>query len=514
MTEEQKLARKESAESGNIKWIKDHCLRTKDGQDDFVFISYKSDDYKKVLDDIVYKVCKKYGLRVYFDTAFDEESDSWIKQYYDNMCSAHCKAFIAFIDNAYYSSYATLLEMMSRGTCAAGGDYIPDSLFFLPINLEGIDEIVDDSNTGLGTQKFANGKINKNAGLELSKFNEIFREIADFLSHNHKVNLRTIYKRENDEILYREATETAKAYGEIYLRVTQCRKIMEKVMPSSNDNDGTNKDFIEVIHDKLIKAKLGSVFGKTETAQEETETVNGIIGPAPLKGSKAKMDSKDQPDSIPNPVSGCIKKWIYRTKKGANASILWDGDSKNCKVLKGSVAAKESDKFATSAPAAKKLKDQIVSQGTFSDLTFMADYDCDKIATMINLLNGGSVSMPAEIKGGNLMPVEDVDLSAPEPNGQSSDEYVYTYKNARIKCDINSKICTVLKGSKTQEESPKFATNAAGAKKLKDELRQKGIIENDVFLEDYTGSAATLLNLVNGGSVSAPKEKMKFKREN
>lgn len=529
MTEEQKLARKKSAENGNIKWIKEHCLRTKDGQDDFVFISYKSDDYKQVLDDIVYKVCKKYGLRVYFDTAFDEGSDSWIKQYYDNMSSVHCKAFIAFIDNAYYSSYATLLEMMSRGTAEAGGDYNPDSLFFLPINLESISEIIDESNTGLGTETFADGKINKNAGLELSKFNEIFYEIANFLFNNRKIDLRTIYKKEDCKILYKEATENTPAYGEMYLKVTQCRKIMEKVIPDSNDNDGTNKDFVEVIHDKLINAGLSSVFGKTETALEEVEVVDSITGSVPLGGQKVKLSSENQSRLVPNSVPGCMKKWRYYTKKGANASILWDGNSKNCKVLKGSMAAKESDKFATSAPAAKKLKDKLVSQGTFSGLTFVADYDCDKIATVINLLNGGSVSMPAEIKGRNLVPVEDdinsadnaslkapndMDLSASEPNEQSSDEHVYIYKNVRIKCDIDSKICTILKGSKIQGESPKFATNASGAKKLKDELQQKGIIVNDVFLEDYTGSIATLMNLINGGSVSAPKEKMKFKREN
>ena len=33
MTEAQQEARKKSAESGKIRWIKDHCLRTKDGND-------------------------------------------------------------------------------------------------------------------------------------------------------------------------------------------------------------------------------------------------------------------------------------------------------------------------------------------------------------------------------------------------------------------------------------------------------------------------------------------------
>ena len=59
MTEAQQEARKKSAESGKIRWIKDHCLRTKDGNDPYVFISYKSDDYEQVLEGIVYEVCRK-----------------------------------------------------------------------------------------------------------------------------------------------------------------------------------------------------------------------------------------------------------------------------------------------------------------------------------------------------------------------------------------------------------------------------------------------------------------------
>ena len=49
MTEAQQEARKKSAESGKIRWIKDHCLRTKYGNDTYVIISYKSDYYEQVL---------------------------------------------------------------------------------------------------------------------------------------------------------------------------------------------------------------------------------------------------------------------------------------------------------------------------------------------------------------------------------------------------------------------------------------------------------------------------------
>lgn len=289
MTEEQKKARKLSAENGNIRWIKDHYLRTKDDEGDYVFISYKSDDFEKVLDDIVFRTCKKYGLRVYFDTAFDESSDLWIRQFKENMCSTKCKAFIAFIDDGYYSSYACLLEMMTSRTAAAGGDYKPenkDSLFFLPINLGDITDIVDDSNTGLGTKRFSDGKINKHAGEELKLFNEVFSEVAD----DYNIMRKSIYKRENETKLYEEATEQDSKSGQIYLNITQCRRLMEMVIPSCNDNDGRNKDFVEVIHDKLINANINSVFDKvTEYDKNNVALINKKTDSAVTDGFEYKL---------------------------------------------------------------------------------------------------------------------------------------------------------------------------------------------------------------------------------
>lgn len=269
MTDEQKKARRKSAENGHIKWIKDNCLRTKDGSDDYVFISYRSDDFEQVLDDILYNTCRKYGLRVYFDTAFDENSDSWITQYYDNMCDTKCKAFVAFLDDKYYSSYACLLEMMSSRTAAAGGDYRTDSLFFLPVNIGSITADVSDggANTGLGTKRFSNGKINSHAGEELERFNEIFSEVADDIEAMRK----KFYKREKDTQLYEEATLQSPQYGKIYLNVTQCRRLMDVVIPKKNDNDGSNKGFVDAIHDKLVNAGITSVFGKAEASDSQPQ---------------------------------------------------------------------------------------------------------------------------------------------------------------------------------------------------------------------------------------------------
>ena len=291
MTEEQKDARKKSMEDGHIRWIKDNCLRDKNGKDDYVFISYKSDDYEKVLDEIVYNTCKKYGLKVYFDTAFDDHSPLWTEQLYQNMCDEKCKAIISFIDNAYGSSYACLLEIMASRTCKAGIGRQFDSMFFLPIYLGDITSDSSDSsiNTGLGTKNYSD-----NAQEELALFNKIIKEYRTMLFYGSEITndrkndfakITTIYDRQDDSNLYSEGTKDSPEVGTVYLTVSLCKDMMKLVMPKVNRNDGS-KNFEEVIHDKLMNAGITSVFSpitpETDTENKNTTddgTGTGITGP-------------------------------------------------------------------------------------------------------------------------------------------------------------------------------------------------------------------------------------------
>lgn len=47
---------------------------------EYVFISYRGNSWEKVLTDIVYKLQKEYGLRVYFDKEFASETNIWLEQ--------------------------------------------------------------------------------------------------------------------------------------------------------------------------------------------------------------------------------------------------------------------------------------------------------------------------------------------------------------------------------------------------------------------------------------------------
>ena len=235
MTEEQKNARRKSAESGRIKWIMDNCLRKEN--DDYVFISYKSDDYERVLEDIVYRVCVKYGMKVYFDEAFGEDINLWVDQYYRNMCSPHCKAVIAFVDNAYCSSYATLLEVMTSWTKEAGTNGESNSLEFLPIHLELPTVVEEYSDTCLG-KKTGKGNVERPyAAKELKKFNEIFQEVA-----TEKEGMENFYS----------VVEEARLGSELpCLTVKDCHGLMNLFLDNSNVNVSSSKELAEVIYDKL-----------------------------------------------------------------------------------------------------------------------------------------------------------------------------------------------------------------------------------------------------------------------
>lgn len=306
MTEQQKEARKKSAESGHIKWIYDNCMRDRSKNDDYVFISYKSDDFEIALDKILYNTCRKYGLRVYFDTDFKENSGLWIEQFYENMCSPHCKAIIAFISNKYYTSYATLMEIMASRTENAGRNQ--GELFFVPINLEPLTEHNGAFNTGLGTERFADSKVNTHAREELNLFNTLFEEMQDkvpAIKRNYKIPKETV-------ALYKEQAGTELSVGKQFLDSWNCYSLMKKVMPSANDNDNSDNDYEDAIYKKLMNAGLGSVFGKV-TDEPEKSNGSDVIYPNPLgdpkDGPADPSDTAGDPSGSPRPadsISGRI----------------------------------------------------------------------------------------------------------------------------------------------------------------------------------------------------------------
>lgn len=178
LSPEEKQRRREDEHVGYI--MKHICDRG--GDKSYVFISYKSDDWETVLHEIVYKLVKDYGLNVYFDGSFDFHNSAWIKQFPDNMGDYKCKGVIAFFDDSYATSYATLMELLySQTKKAAMGKADPDGLPIVSIDLEKLTNITGkegQKDTGLGVKNCEDNTYNINAKDELTLFARSFKELV------------------------------------------------------------------------------------------------------------------------------------------------------------------------------------------------------------------------------------------------------------------------------------------------------------------------------------------------
>ena len=103
----------------------------------YVFLSYKSDDWQEVMEQIAAPMQKRYGLRMYFDAAFDYESnENWIRQMQENMDNIYCQGIVCCVSKAYMTSYATLCELLhSQSTIVYrrhNNQKLPITVVFLP----------------------------------------------------------------------------------------------------------------------------------------------------------------------------------------------------------------------------------------------------------------------------------------------------------------------------------------------------------------------------------------------
>lgn len=248
LSQEEKEKRKHDA---NVKAIK---ITTKDSKEPFVFISYKSDDWEDVLHDIVYKLHKEHGLRVYFDKSFDEHNELWIEQFPDNMESSNCKAVLVFIDDKYATSYATLLELMySQGTLVARR-HSNLKLPVVQINLGELTQIDSKETTGLGKEIFEDGTVNVNAPYEKELFDGIHQELKA--------------KKILNKVLYRGKT----LEKDICSAITQ--ELLGKLQINKNEyNKGvTNIDSFCIDLKKTIEQAAGSeVFASNVKSNPKSE---------------------------------------------------------------------------------------------------------------------------------------------------------------------------------------------------------------------------------------------------
>lgn len=289
-------------EDKNVNFIVERICN-KDSGKPYVFISYKSDDWEQVLKDIVYKLVKDYGLNVYFDGDFNGHNPLWTKQFPENMESPNCKGVLAFVDDKYACSYATLMELLySQAGCSeARPPYGHIKKEVVPVFLSKLTLILNEDNTGLGVGTFDNGEVNIHAKDEKDLFDDLFVKASEL---NILKNTVKPYQRGN--VLPKE------------LCATMVREVLASI--GANDNlyqEGSNLEDIV----RSIKSACGDEVFSHETVGSQKYRVhfesNGIV----VKEIEVEKDSKISAPDMPKRDGYNFKGWVYML---AGKETEWD----------------------------------------------------------------------------------------------------------------------------------------------------------------------------------------------
>ena len=261
-----------------IGYLKEHICN-KDGDKDYLFISYKSTDKELVLGEIVYKLVYDYGLNVYFDGDFDKHNADWIEQFRSNMESPHCKAIITFIDTAYLTSYATLMEVFYSQTAALRSlkpkDQFP--IYTVSINNGWAEVLAEEKNEDIGLNK---EYIEGNKNLTAEKENKQLNTDIDALDELLRKEIRKLY------------------YEKAKLKKGNCYKIFEILLKGRREvkykDENTLRDFYT-----MIFGDVESVFSKKidtkdiKTVKHEQEYIEKPVDSVLKSGKKKSYGTYD-----------------------------------------------------------------------------------------------------------------------------------------------------------------------------------------------------------------------------
>lgn len=261
-----------------IGYLKEHICN-KDGDKDYLFISYKSTDKELVLGEIVYKLVYDYGLNVYFDGDFDKHNADWIEQFRSNMESPHCKAIITFIDTAYLTSYATLMEVVYSQTAALRSlkpkDQFP--IYTVSINNGWAEVLAEEKNEDIGLNK---EYIEGNKNLTAEKENKQLNTHIDALDELLRKEIRKLY------------------YEKAKLKKGNCYKIFEILLKGRREvkykDENTLRDFYT-----MIFGDVESVFSKKidtkdiKTVKHEQEYIEKPVDSVLKSGKKKSYGTYD-----------------------------------------------------------------------------------------------------------------------------------------------------------------------------------------------------------------------------
>lgn len=564
MTKEENQRR---ANNPKVKELKSRIVN-KDMKKPFVFISYKSDDWEIVLTDIVYRLVSRYGLNVYYDGDFDDHADNWINQFPANMESEYCKGVIAFVDNKYATSYATLIELMNSQKLRANIGSVNQGkkdhgLPVVQINLGKLNdsEIDVSSSTFLGEAYDDNGNANTNSRKEL----EYFNELIDLVTSGGILKENPIFNQ---------------FYGKrLPLTRYNCYMIVSEILEKLelNEKPYTPGDDLDNIYYSIRNAVMRSpddaennVFsGKiSEDAQPVDEPVPASVpAPAPVAVTTSVVPEPAQSavPAKPAPTSGIKPRGLFSGKAPASpavpqtsepddssqnsndSSTIADGTyqikgsaySAYCRVENGKytvLAGSLINSSSTTAAAPRGLYQKYAD--IISDHKLTADVQFQSSSTAACFIKGNSASGPATFRGltpldagavpeteRSAQPVTETESSAdsqPESNDASADNdkgiadgiYHITSKNNEYNayCECMGGSFRVLPGSRIKYATEKYKAGLKGKYDTLTANVRRGVVTESISFTSPSGAACFIVgNSVNGKKLFTEQNLLKGK---
>lgn len=271
LTQEQGLERDEA--------LKNLKITTYPEGKGYIFISYKSDNWKRVFLDKVFQL-RELGVRVYSDKNFDDENRPWLTSMEKNM--KFTTAVMLFISKEYVTSLPTLIELLTA---------IKFDKEIIPVYLQPKDDIaralseeareLEDKRIKASSDEFA--KLNQLIKIQNPKY----QEKIDTLRNNLETSI----------------SQNTLTYANIW---ESFQEILYSGRLQDNDFDKKLSSLLKTIHSAYLTAI------ETESSEKNRQMLNPFERPyqeiiqrldsAPAFGTPSTVETvAEPPKTVPEP---------------------------------------------------------------------------------------------------------------------------------------------------------------------------------------------------------------------
>lgn len=277
------------------KGLKDLRITTYKDKGGYVFISYKSDNWKKVFEEKVIPLQRDYSLRVYSDKQFDSSNRPWLQNMDNNI--KYASAVILFISKEYLQSYATFIELLTaiNYQVAIIPVYLPDSGVFSSLTQDVAYRSLEDKKVRMNPSEKAKLKelINKKSNIpqveEIRNDYERDIESGDFTIMNLVESFQKILKsgKYQDHLFYKPLDTLVNTIKEAANEVMEMKGESYNVFEKRHDEEALSHSETEPVKQRLASAETSfqksfsvtgditySIYGKQYTDNQSNMMLN------------------------------------------------------------------------------------------------------------------------------------------------------------------------------------------------------------------------------------------------